>query len=156
MSRVISKDMIKSWNDKNKINQLKHTKSLSKEASPKPIMKLRGSRGGRRTAERGMDPERMINILGKIRNNLPNQSFADSPPCPYNEYKDSIKKTTTTLLSAYAGQDNSDSVRDKLQNSSDIASILSNKVGSINFVENEWAVLCLTVLGKFAEARCGV
>jgi hypothetical protein len=156
MSRVISKQEINQWSDKHKVDDMKHQRNLRDEATPKPQMALKSSGRSRpkRIHSQSMTPQRIQSILSNV--NPSSSPPIHRPVGQYKEYKDSIKKTGTHFIASYAGRDNTDNVRDKLQGSEDIQKIISNKIGDLDLVDNEWGVLGLTVLGKFLEAKFGV
>jgi hypothetical protein len=164
MSRVISKEEINQWTDKHKITDLKHQKEIRRQVEPKPPVMLKGKQSKTprpvaqpRNHSTAFNPQRIASILkGVSRDDSASYHHRTLPPSQYREYKESIKKTGTHLIASYAGRDNTDNVKEKLSSSEDIQKIISNKIGDLDLVENEWGVLALTVLGKFLESKFGV
>jgi len=165
MSRIVTKSTIQEWNDKSKINDMKHNKDLRTAVNPPKMVQFKKPSGSGR-AERmqrqrnhntTFDPSRLASILSGIPREGA-EAGERRPPTPYKEYKDSIKKASTQVLSSFAGEntDNQESVRNKLANSKDIADILANRIGDLDLFQNEWIILCLTIGGKFLETRCGI
>ena len=143
MSKVISKATIDKWNDDHKIEQLKHQKEIKVAVNP-PKQKVMRSYGRRSAPQHRVDPVALMNRIQQI-NSVSNE---------YNEYKDSIKRTTASIIGSLGkNEEEQQSVREKIMTSGDIASICSKKLMDLNVIENEWAVLGLTIAGKFLEAK---
>jgi hypothetical protein len=140
---VISKDEVDKWTDKYKINNMKHTKSLRSVVNPPKARKLPRIREPRMHT---ITPQALTQFCG---------SFSSSVS-PYNEYKESIKKSTVTLLSQLNPTETQDVLKEKILASGDIGKICASKLMDYSGIENEWLILGLTVCGKFLEARCGV
>ena len=143
---IVSKEEVDKWNDKHKIESMKHTKSLRTIVNPPKPKKLPRIRQPR---NHSVSPETMFKGLSYVSNQL------SAPPCPYNEYKDSIKKTSASLLSS-VDANNQEALKQKILESNDIATICANKLMDFSGIENEWLILCLTIGGKILESKFSV
>ena len=164
MSRIVSKSTIADWNDKSKVNEMKHSKELRTQVNPPKMFQAPRSRGGvsrgRRAQVQSMrqhssmlDPSRLASLLGRSASEPAEyrEKLHD-----YREYKESIKKSSTQVLGKLIGDnvDQQASVRDKIANSKDIATIIANRIGDLDLFQNEWLILCLTIGGKYLETYC--
>lgn len=147
MSKVISKATIDKWNDDHRIEQLKHKREINVAVNPPKPKRTYGGGGRVKESRRStIDPTTLMNRISTLN------GFKSASP--YNEYKDSIKKTTANVISSMGSNaEEQKTVRDKIMTSADIASICSRKLFDLNIVENEWAILGLTLAGKFLEAK---
>jgi len=148
--KVIPKSVISSWNDKSQVDKMKHQHSLRKEVNPeRDLTRIKGrSRvsAPRAPRQRQINPDRIRQILSEP---IVTQS-------PYNEYKDSLKKCSGSVIAKTLGDDDGETLKKKITDSKDIQTIITNQVCSFPTFENELIVLGLTLTGKFLESKFGV
>jgi hypothetical protein len=163
----VSKSTIADWNDKSKVTAMKHSKELRTQVNPPKMFQApRGSRAGNRgrraqvNAARqhsaALDPSRLASLISNIPGRDASERPRARPNHDYQEYKESIKRSTTQVLGSLAGEneDQQQSVRNKIANSKDIAQIIGSRFSDMDFFDNEWIILALTIGGKYLEAYC--
>jgi hypothetical protein len=147
---IIPKEKINEWNDKSKIQSMKHSKSIRQVVNPPKQKRLARIRQPR---EHTINPRILFNDASQLTNILRGGSSVSK----YNEYKESLKKSSAYLLAnAVGSSQDSENIKQKLQESQDIATICSEKIMDWNGIENEWVILCVTILGKLLESKIGV
>jgi hypothetical protein len=156
--KVITKQIIDQWNDDHKLEQMKHAKEMRQQINPPRQRPLRPSSASSRPHR--VNPIALMNALNKEASAggmaLAQAQAAMNPCSQYTEYKDSIKRTTASIVSSCVGTEREKgNLKEKILSSGDIASICSKKLAEMgcNMITSEWAVLALTVAGKVLETK---
>jgi len=136
--KVVSKQDIEKMDDELRVEKKKHEKDLNKIVNPPKMKPIKKSH-----------PPPRISM----------ERFANLPRPPparqYSEYKRSLRHVAAETVAKLAPEE-SDAVKDKLLASHDIANLCAEKLFDMNFIENDWLVLGLTIAGKILEAKTGL
>ena len=149
--KVVPKSIISSWNDKCQVDKMKHAHSLRKEVNPeKDLTRIKNRGRAPRPPPmraRSINPDKIRDILNQDIPMTCNQ---------YGEYKDSIKKCSSSVIATCLGENESGTLKEKITTSDDIQKILTDKITDLPLLSSEWIVLGMTVAGKYLETKCGV